>query len=447
MMKKFILHISLLFSIAVTSYCQVKIIDQVIAVVGDKKILYSDIEKQYFQLLAQGEKTTSETRCQIFEQLLIQKLLVNQAEIDSIEISEGQVSSELDARMRYFVNVMGSEEKLENYFKKSIIEIKEDLRDEIREQMLTNKMKNEITGDISVTPSEVKSFFRSLPPSEIPYVESEVEYNQILVYPKYAENAVYEVREKLLNLRQRILDGENFATLAVLYSEDPGSAAKGGDIGWFSKAELDPEYAKVAFGLKKGAVSKIVESSFGFHIIQCLDRTEDRVHTRHILMKPKVTLEVKSAALSRLDSIRHIITIDSITFEKAAMLFSEDKDTRLNGGQVVNPAGGIRWQLDDLPSQDYAVIKNMSPGEVSDPYESIDNKGKTAFKIIILKKRTEPHKANPEEDYHLLKEMAAQKKQTEIVNKWIEDKIKTTYIRIDPKYRSCNYSVQGWLKS
>ncbi len=446
-MKNILLHISLLLTIAGTCYSQVKVIDQVMAVVGDKKILYSDIEKQYLQYLAQGEKTTSETRCQIFEQLLIQKLLVNQAEIDSIEISETQVSSELDGRMRYFVNIMGSEEKLEDYFKKSIIEIKEDLRDEIREQMLTNKMKNEITGDISVTPSEVKSFFRSLPPSEIPYVESEVEYNQILVYPKYAENAVYEVREKLLNLRQRILDGENFATLAVLYSEDPGSAAKGGDIGWFAKSELDPEYAKVAFSLKKGAVSKIVESSFGYHIIQCLDRTEDRVHTRHILMKPKVTFEVKSAALSRLDSIRHIITTDSLTFEKAAILFSEDKDTRLNGGQVVNPAGGIRWQLDDLPARDYAVIKNMSPGEVSEPYESVDNKGKIVFKIIILQKRTEPHKANPEDDYHLLKEMAAQKKQTEIVNKWIEDRIKTTYIRIDPKYRNCNYSVKGWLKS
>lgn len=446
-MRNILLHFLLLICYTVSGYSQVKVIDQVMAVVGDKKILYSDIEKQYLQLLAQGEKATSETRCQIFEQLLIQKLLVNQAEIDSIEITEAQVSSELDARMRYFVNIMGSEEKLENYFKKSIIEIKADLRDEIREQMLTNKMKNQITGDISVTPSEVKGFYRSLEPSEIPYVESEVEYNQILVYPKYAENAVFEVREKLLNLRQRILDGENFATLAVLYSEDPGSAAKGGDIGWFAKAELDPEYAKVAFGLKKGAVSKIVESSFGFHIIQCLDRTEDRVHTRHILLKPKVTYEVKIAALSRLDSIRSIIKSDSVTFERAAMMFSEDKDTRLNGGQVVNPSGGLRWQLDDLPAQDYAVIKNMTPGEISEPYESTDNKGKTVYKVIILKKRTEPHKANPEDDFHLLKEMAAQKKQTEIVNKWIEDKIKTTYIRIDPKYRSCKYSVQGWLKS
>ena len=303
-------------------------IDQVIAVVGDKRILYSDVEGQYYQLIAQGEKPTSETRCQIFEQLLIQKLLVNQAEVDSIEILESQVDAALDERMRYFVNMIGSEQKLEDYFKKSTLEIKEDFRDAIREQMLTDKMRNELTGSISVTPSEVKSFYKSLPQAEIPYVESEVEINQIFVYPKYGEKAVFEMREKLLAIRQRILDGENFATLAVLYSEDPGTATRGGDVGWSAKAELDPEYAKAAFGLKKGSVSKIVESSFGYHIIQCIDRTEDRVQTRHILMKPKLTPEEKKEAYARIDSILFLIKSDSLTFEQAAMMYSEDKDTK-----------------------------------------------------------------------------------------------------------------------
>ncbi len=436
----------LVFS-CITLAGQVKMIDQVVAVVGDKRILYSDIEQQYYQLIAQGEKTTAETRCQIFEHLLIQKLLVHQAQVDSIEITESQVDANLDSRMRYFVNMMGSEQKLEDYFKKSTLEIKEDLRDEIREQMLMEKMKDEITGRISVTPSEVRSFYRALPQSDIPYVESEVEVNQILVYPKYGEKGVFEVRERLLAIRQRILDGESFSTLAVLYSEDPASATRGGDIGWANKTDVDPEYAKAAFGLKKGTVSKIVESSLGFHIIQTLDRTEDRIHTRHILMRPKITQEIKQQAFSRLDSIIQLIKSDSLSFEKAAMVFSEDKDTRLNGGQLVNPLGGPRWNMKELTPQDYAAIKNMTVGELSAPFESVDKDRKTAYKILLLKKRTNPHVANPEDDFNLLKEMAMEKKQEDIVNKWVEDKIKTTYIRIDPEYRNCQFTVRGWLKS
>lgn len=444
--KLCLLSLPLVFS-CITLAGQVKMIDQVVAVVGDKRILYSDIEQQYYQLIAQGEKTTAETRCQIFEHLLIQKLLVHQAQVDSIEITESQVDANLDSRMRYFVNMMGSEQKLEDYFKKSTLEIKEDLRDEIREQMLMEKMKDEITGRISVTPSEVRSFYRALPQSDIPYVESEVEVNQILVYPKYGEKGVFEVRERLLAIRQRILDGESFSTLAVLYSEDPASATRGGDIGWANKTDVDPEYAKAAFGLKKGTVSKIVESSLGFHIIQTLDRTEDRIHTRHILMRPKITQEIKQQAFSRLDSIIQLIKSDSLSFEKAAMVFSEDKDTRLNGGQLVNPLGGPRWNMKELTPQDYAAIKNMTVGELSAPFESVDKDRKTAYKILLLKKRTNPHVANPEDDFNLLKEMAMEKKQEDIVNKWVEDKIKTTYIRIDPEYRNCQFTVRGWLKS
>ncbi|MBN1415886.1 MAG: peptidylprolyl isomerase [Bacteroidales bacterium] len=440
----FIILLSFSYSVAIS---QVKMIDQVIAVVGDKRILYSDVEQQYYQLIAQGEKTTADTRCQILENLLVQKLLINQAEIDSIEIPESQVDAELESRMRYFVTMMGSEQKLEEYFKKSTLEIKEDLRDDIREMALTDRMKREITGNISVTPTEVKNFYKSLPQAEIPYIESEVEVNQILVYPKYGEKAVFEVREKLLAIRQRILDGENFATLAVLYSEDPGSATRGGDIGWASKSDIDPEYAKAAFGLKKGSVSKIVESSFGYHIIQCLDRTEERVHTRHILMKPGMTPEVKQEAIDRLDSILFLVRTDSFTFEKAAIAFSEDKDTRLNGGQLVNPRGGPRWKMDELGSRDYSVIKNMTVGEITSPFESMDAKGKTVYKILLLKKRTNPHIANPEEDFNRLKEMTVEKKQLEIVNRWVEDKIGATFIRIDPEYRNCKFTIKGWLKS
>ena len=287
---------------------QAVIIDEVVAVVGDKKILFSDIEKNALQLLQQGDEVNEQTRCTILESMLIQKLLLNQAEVDSIEITESEVNGEIEGRMRYFVNIFGSEQKMEEYFQKSIIEIKQDLQDEIRELVLSRKMRGKITEGLSVTPSEVRSYFRSLPPDSLPYINAEVEYNQILIYPKSSEQAIIDVREKLLSIRERILKGESFATLAVVYSED-GSAMKGGDIGWMAKTELDPEYAKAAFAMKKGSISKIVESSFGFHIIQCLDRTEDRIHTRHIFLNPGYLLKKRilplpgSTALSGLSDL------------------------------------------------------------------------------------------------------------------------------------------------
>ncbi|UCH13994.1 MAG: peptidylprolyl isomerase, partial [Bacteroidales bacterium] len=275
---------------------QDKIVDQIVAVVGDKKVLLSDIENQYQQLTAQGVKATSDLRCKIFEELLSQKLLLNQAEVDSIEVTEVEVELQLDQRLKFFINQVGSEENLVQYFNKSILEIKEDMRDAIRDQMLIESMRAEIVGSISVTPSEVKSYYKSLPEDSIPYVNSEVEIDQIVRYPSTSEEAIYEVRQKLLDIRQRIINGERFTTLAVLYSEGP-SAPKGGDIGWSNKADLDPEYAKAAFSLKKGAVSKIVKSSFGYHIIELIDRTENRVHTRHILMKPKISIAAKEGAI------------------------------------------------------------------------------------------------------------------------------------------------------
>jgi len=427
---------------------QRKIVDEVVAVVGDKRILYSDIEQNYLQMKAQGESLDENAKCGILENLLIQKLLLNQSEVDSIEVTESQVEGELDSRMQYFVNAMGSEEKLQDYFKKSILEIKEDLRDEIRQLLLTNQMRAKITEGISVTPSEVRNHFKSLPEDSLPYINAEVEYNQILIHPKSNEPAIIEVREKLLNIRERIQKGESFATLAVIYSEDPGSAIKGGDIGWLAKSELDPEYAKAAFALKKGAVSKIVESSFGFHLIQCLERTEDRIHTRHILLRPKISVQEKQDAIGRLDSIIRLIRLDSLKFDVAAMRYSEDEDTRVNGGQTVNRfKGGTRWGMDEFQPAEYNIINSLKIGEISDPYESIDGKGKLTYKVIWLKNRTNPHVGNLKEDYNLFKDRALQKKQHEIINQWVEEKIKTTYIKISDKFKTCPYSLQGWLKS
>jgi peptidyl-prolyl cis-trans isomerase SurA len=426
--------------------CQQKIIDEIIGVVGDKKVMVSDIEKQYEQLKMQGITPTDDLRCQIFEEFLSQKLLLNQAEIDSIEVTDAETELQLDQRLRFFINQVGSEENLIKYFDKSILEIKEDLRDAIREQILIEKMRSEIIGSISVTPSEVKSYYRSLSKDSIPFVNSEIEISQIVAYPSTSENAIYDVRQKLLNLRERIINGERFATLAVLYSED-GSASKGGDIGWANKADLDPEYAKAAFALKKGAVSKIVKSSFGYHIIELLDRTEDRVHTRHILMKPVISIESKEQARSKLDSIIRLVRLDSMTFSQAAMRFSGDEDTRMNGGQVINPmTGNSKFELDDFDTRDYLVIKNLDEGEISDPYESTDKHGQLIFKTVMLKSRTNPHVANLKEDYSMLKQMAMYSKQSDIVDEWIKEKIENTYIRLDDDYRNCKFRISGWLK-
>jgi len=447
-MRNFFLIILSVFLFLQNLSAQRKIIDEVVAVVGDKRILYSDIEQNYLQQKAQGEKMDENSKCLILEDMLVQKLLLNQSEIDSLEITDSQVDQELDSRMKYFINAIGSQEKLEEYFKKTILEIKEDFRDEIRDGLLTGKMRQKITEGLSVTPSEVRAFFKTIPQDSLPYINSEVEYNQILMYPKSNEKSIIVVREKLLNIRERIMKGESFATLAVVYSEDPQSAVKGGDIGWMAKTELEPEYAKIAFTLKKGQISKIVETAFGFHVIQCLDRTEDRVHTRHILLRPTIDSDEKKHIIARLDSVIRLVRLDTMKFDEAAGRWSEDQDTRVNGGQAVNPyKGGTFWGMDEFRPNELSIINSLKVGEISEPYESMDSKGKTAYKVIWLKKRTNPHVGNLKDDYNLFKARAAQSKQNDLVNEWVEEKIKTTYIRISDKYRSCPFARHGWLKN
>lgn len=421
--------------------------DEIVATVGDKKILYSDIEREYYQLLAQGSDPDPDLRCNLLEGLLTQKLMVNQAQVDSIEVTDLQVELSLDKRMQYFISQIGSEEKLEEYFNKTILEIKEDNRDAVREQLLTESMRSEIAKDLKITPSEIRAFYRSMPADSIPYINAQVEVSQIVLYPESSAEAVLEVRERLLGLRQRIINGESFATLAVLYSEDPGSAARGGDIGYSFKSEVDPEYAKAAAGLKIGQVSRIVETAFGYHIIQLLDRAGDRIHTRHILMKPKISAEEKRKTQERLDSIITLIRLDSMKFETAAMFFSGDKDTRLNGGQMINPqTGNARFELDQFDTRDYIVINKLSVGEISDSYESVDDKGKVIFKVVKLKSRSNPHVANLKDDYNLFKQLAAASKENEIFMQWISDKIRTTYIKIGDKFRNCDFAMDGWVK-
>jgi peptidyl-prolyl cis-trans isomerase SurA len=428
-----------------TGFTQPYMVDEIVAVVGKNQVLYSDIEDQYMQMTAQGVKPMP-TKCQILEDLLAQKLLVNQADIDSLIVEDAQVEMELNDRIAYFINQIGNEQKLMEYFGKSTLEIKEDMRDAIKEQMLMQKMRQEITSNLSITPAEVRSYFNDLPDDSIPLIDAEVEIQQLVIFPKSSEEAVFEVREKLLALRERIMNGENFATMAVLYSED-GSASKGGDLGWSAKSELDPAYSKAALALKVGQVSKIVETSFGYHIIQLLERTEDRIHTRHIIMKPKISAEAKQSAIGRLDSIMTLIRIDTLTFQKAAVLFSQDEATRNNGGLKLNPAtGNTKFQLDQFETQEHYIIRNLKVGEISESFESRDEKGNLVYKIIRLKSKTEPHRASLKNDFELLKQMALMVKQNEIVDEWVVEKMESTYIRINDPYKECSFRLKGWVK-
>lgn len=423
-------------------------IDRVVATVGDKIILQSDIENQVIQIVTQGYPASANMDCEVLNQLLTQKLLLTQAELDSIQVGAGRVESELERRLMYFIRQVGSEKKLEEFYNKSIIEIKEDFRPLIEEQLKTQMMQSNLVSDIDVSPRAVQKFYKAQPEDSIPMINTQYEINQILIYPSQNEEAKNEAREKLLSLRQRIVDGERFSTLAVLYSEDPGSARRGGELGFRSKDELDPEFAKAAFKLSDdGGISRIVESEYGFHIIQLIARESNQVNVRHILVIPKVDIEQKVATKNKLDSITNLIKLDSLTFAKAALKFSEDEQSRLNEGLMVNTMNSsTRFALDELPSNEYSVIKDLKVGEISQPFESRDENGKIAYKIVKIKKQIEAHRANLKDDYELIEQMALMEKQLEVVDKWIEEKKKKTYIHIDDSALKCEFLKNGWIK-
>ena len=445
--RQSILSLMLIFTIKFAIGQEI-MIDRVVATVGDKIILQSDIENQVLQFLSQGIPTTSDLRCQVLEELMIQKLLLTQAEIDSVEVGISRIESELDRRLMYFVRQIGSEKKLEEFYNKSLLEIKEDFRPLIKEQLTTQMMQSNIIADINVSPKAVQKYYKSLKEDSIPLVNTQYEINQILVYPPQNEEAKNVVREELLNLRQRIIDGERFSTLAVLYSEDPGSARRGGELGFRSKNELDPEFAKAAFRLKDdGGISRIVESEFGFHIIQLIAKESNQVNVRHILKIPKVDIKQKIVARNKLDSIRNLIVADSLSFKLAALRYSEDDQSKLNDGLMVNPMNAsTRFELDALPPQEFNVIKDLKVGEISKAFESVDLKGKIVYKIIRINKIIDSHRADLKNDYGLIEQMAVMDKQQKIIDNWVNEKRSKTYIHIDESFIKCEFLKEGWIK-
>lgn len=444
--KPTVLLILLSFSIVNSIFSQ-EAIDKVIAVVGGDMVLSSDIEQEVMRLKMQGGLPDGDVKCQILEQILIQKLLLHQSRIDSISPNEGSIESEIERRLRYFVNQIGSEKALENYFHKPLYEIKADLRETIHEQQLTQQMRQKVVEKITVTPSEVKSFFKSIPTDSLPIIPQQYELQQIAIYPPSTTIAKFNVKERLLELRSRILKGERFSSLAMAYSEDLGSAKKGGELGFRTRDELVKSFSEVAFNLADGQVSQIVETEYGFHIIQMIEKRNNQVNVRHILLKPQFSSSMLVEAQHKLDSIADLIRKDSLTFEKACAYHSEDKKSRMNYGIIVNSENNTKYfEKEQLQPSDFYVIKSLKIGEFSAPFESRDENANVIFKIVKVKNIIASHKANLIDDYNIIQQMTKQSREQDVFMMWVKEKQRVTYIKIDPEFVSCKFTSEGWVK-
>jgi len=388
-------------------------------------------------------------RCRIYEDQLIQKLFLDQARIDSIEVSSESVESDLNSRLTEYIRRAGSEQALESYFNKSMTEIRKDLREMLTNQYIVQETQGTIAQNITVTPEEVKKYFNTIPRDSLPLMPRKVQLSIISVEPPDMEASKAEVRQRLLDLRSQIINGKSFSALAILYSEDPGSAPKGGELGFNTRGELAKPYAEAAWSLKQGVVSKIVETEFGFHIIQLIDRKGDMVNSRHILMKPKLSADQTEWSILKLDSIAALVRTDSLTFSQAAMRFSSDKATRANGGKMVseNPSERVNWMtLDELSREVNLVVRNMKLGEISEPFRTTDAKGNSIYCIIKLDAEVPAHSVNMQDDYNFLAEAALRNKQTQVYEDWIREKIKRTYIRVSDDFRGCQFHYSGWFE-
>lgn len=445
--KPILLLISVIISAA--TYAQDNIIDQVVWVVGDEAILKSEVEEERLNALMEHRDLDGDPYCVIPEQLAIQKLFLNQAEIDSIEVTESEVIARLDAQLNFMIQQIGSEEKVEEYFNKTMTQIREKLRQNIHDGLTAQRMQQEIVGEIKVTPAEVRNFFNQLPYDSIPYIPTNVEVQIITREPKVPQKEIDAVKAQLREFTDRINSGEtSFSTLALLYSEDPGSRMRGGELGFMGRGQLLPEFANVAFNLQDpNKVSKIVETEYGFHIIQLIEKRGDRINCRHILLRPHIPSEAIDSAMLTLDSIADNIRNAKYTFEQAALYLSDDKDTRLNNGLMPNPYDNTsKFEMQQLPQEIARVVDALKVGEISDPFTMVTDNGIEVCAIVKLKTKTEGHKATISEDYQRLKDLVTQQMGEEKLKEWIKEKLKTTYVRIDPAWRNCDFKYEGWIK-
>lgn len=429
------------------------VVDEVVWVVGDEPILKSEIEVMRIQGEAEGMSWGDDADCRIPEQIAVQKLFLHQAALDSIEVSESEIAQGVEQRINYWIQLpqIGSKERLEEFQKKSISQIRQEMHDDYKNQLLVQRMQAKLVEDINISPAEVRAYFRDLPADSIPMVPTTVEVEILTMTPKIAQEELNRVKDELRSYTERVTNGEtSFATLARLYSEDPGSARQGGELGYMGRGMLDPAFATVAFNLTDpNKISKIVETEFGYHIIQLIDKRGDRINCRHILMKPRVSSEAIEQAKHRLDSISNDIKDGKFTFEEAVTYLSDDKDTRSNNGLMVNSSESertSRFRMQDLPTEVAREVEGLQVGEMSSPFQMVNSRGKTVCAIVKLKNRTDAHRASITEDFQVMKDVVTNHRRAEIIHDWVVRKIKDTYVRMDPRYAACDFEYEGWIK-
>ena len=428
------------------------VIDEVVWVVGDEAILKSDVEQMRLQAAQEGIRFKGNPDCAIPEQIAVQKLFLHQAALDSIEVTEAEISAGVDEQIETWVRMAGSREKLEEYKRQTVSQMRTQLHDDYRDRLMVQKMQQKLVEDIKITPAEVRRYFKDIPQDSLPFVPTEVEVQIITQTPRIEIEEINRVKDELREYTDRINRGDaSFATLARLYSEDPESARNGGELGYTGRGVFDPAFATVAFALtdpKK--VSKIVESEFGYHIIQLIDKRGDKINCRHILRKPLVSDDAVASAMERLDSIGDDLRASKFTFEEAATYGSDDKDTRSNRGLMSNridlTTSTSKFRMQDLPQEVAKVVDTMQVGQVSKAFRMINKRGKTVCAIVKLKSRVEGHKATITEDFQIMKDVVMAKLREEKIYKWVVDKIKNTYVRINDDYRDCEFEYQGWIR-
>ena len=448
-MKIKIAIVALLCGAAVQLTAQNNIAEEVAWVVGDEPIYKSDIEEQYMQLQYERQPIEGNPYCVIPERMAIEKLFLHQAKIDTVKVQDAMVMQQAESRINYFIANLGSKEKVEEYFRKPIPELKEQMVEVIRNQYTIQEVQRNLTKDVKATPSDVRKYYTSLSPDSIPYIPQQVEVQMLSLNPVIPQQEIDDVKARLRDYTNKINSGESeFSTLAIRYSEE-GSSVYGGEIGFKSRSELVPEFASVAFNLNDTKkVSKIVETEFGYHIIQLIEKRGDRINCRHILLRPKVAQKDLEDATVRLDSIRKDILDKKFTFEDATQFISQDKDTKNNKGIMVNRrSGSTKFEMADLPQEMAKVVDKMKEGEISEPFVMMDqNRNKEIVVIAKLARRIEGHKANLSEDYQTLKSMYENNRRSKIIDDWVEKKQRETFVRVEEGWRNCEFKYDGWLK-